>query len=381
MARSPSPAIPKGDGIPGSLVVAGDHHRPDARQATPLDGRVLQDKLGDSFNPGVGRRSTLFKLNRQITRSPVRGVCFRGDLIFATTSADSEDSDGCTVYTGQLLKISEQRSSVVHKSKEHGFTALVSLRNGDLALGTTDRTIAILSADGKVKRTLKSQLGCSIDWLAAGGEPERLLAATTASGGNESIGIEEWSTHDWQYASTPLASTRLPGLSATGASRVREDGRIAAYAWGGKPAPKSKAVVGRGHWRCVPFPDGWFLYNAFGSGVVFVDGGGQLRWAHNDLRLFTACAVGAQAVVGVGGETVMLIEIASGRAVASAKHQNDSISSAMSMATDGAGTFAIGSDGGVDLLKVTLRAGKYSRYGHRELIRRHRRTDFALLRS
>jgi hypothetical protein len=287
-------------------------------------------------------------------RSPVTGVCFHLGAVVASTSTDEEDADGCVVgRTGTLCNLSAKKLTVLHTSKEHGFVSIASLRNGDLAVGTSDHNVVILSGTGKPRRILESRLGCSLDWLAAGGEPECLFAATTESGGNAELGFEEWSTKDWTRSSVPLPGTSPPALSPRGVSRVRDDRRIAEYAWKGKPAPVTKAIVGRGRWLTVPVEEGWILSNVFGAECSFVDIAGRTRWTRKE-SLYAACAVVPGTILGVGDEALLVIDVATGKTLASTKRKAASDATLVTIAADGAGSFAVGDGGGVELVRVAL---------------------------
>jgi hypothetical protein len=301
--------------------------------------------------------------SRLLSSSASKSVSFRGPDLLSVSSIEVETKSGDTVEHGAVSLHSGGKEKVLHKSREVGFVAVAVLANGQIAVARSDDGIAILSPGGAIVRELDTELGAPADWLAVGGIPERLFAATTASGSKKtSDTVAELDVETWERRHVPLRSTRLPGISEHGVCRVTRDGRIAQYAWKGAPKPMTPGLVDRGSWRSVRVRDGWLLYSPW-SPNMYVDLTGHELWNRSILASFpggtaddhvqSACAAGANRLVLVTRRAIYLVDGPSGalldaceRAVRMTDDHQDG-----NVVWDGGARLAVSSDAGVEIVE------------------------------
>ncbi|NUO52084.1 MAG: hypothetical protein HOV80_24800 [Polyangiaceae bacterium] len=173
-------------------------------------------------------------------------------------------------------------------------SALTALSSGDLALGG-DPAIIILSPTGAVKHELHHGFGGPADWLAAGGSPERLFAATTwGCAMTDHQLVAEWETAGF---------TRRPYLSLKGRATpdLRELGFYGATDSQGEP---------KWQWRCVRVATGWFVYSPLRH--VFVGASGKAVRRAENAGVLRAIRHGRDSLFWVTRTEAMLVDASTG---------------------------------------------------------------------
>jgi hypothetical protein len=199
-------------------------------------------------------------------------------------------------------------------------SALAALANGDLVVsGGSDAELAypifVMSRAGDIRAKLDSGFGGRADWLATGGTPEQIFAATSWSctpKEHKFVAVWDAKTRERSYIRTN--KPRPATLSDFGVSRVLADGHVAEWPWKGA-VKKTAAKVGQryGNPSCVRVTSGWLLHDLWAF-FATVDGKQAWEW---EGYIANACAYGADRLLIMSREEVFVVDAPSGKVLSS----------------------------------------------------------------
>ncbi len=263
---------------------------------------------------------------RASTRSfpaPATSLFYRGDELLATTKVDKLDKDECIVgHSGALVRFAGGEPETIFKSKSVGLLSGAVLASGDIAVGTTDSQILVLSPQGKVQRTLSSGLQPyhQPDYLVAGGSPEIVVVASRGYSNAKSSRAEQHDTATWTQGKS-LAFTSLSQLSVSARGIARSTGKgyanvdswgLQEFRWKGG-LKVIKTPTQRSSW-CVSTASGWLVSDS--NTAAFVELEGAVRWTLSESHL-GACALSDSRLAIVTFKALVVVDVADGRVVES----------------------------------------------------------------
>ncbi len=243
-----------------------------------------------------------------LSTSPAKAACFLGEDIYAASSIDVLDEAGNIVaFRGALTRFRGGEASVLARSDETGFTAVTALPDGRLVVAERGHGLAVLDGAGARLHSLATDLGAPTEWLAIGGSPLRVFAATTwSSSSKKSATVVELDPVTWQKKHVSFTGQFLPCLSEVGVTRINKDKRIAEYAWKGAPKAVTEPAVSYGIWRIARVASGWFLH---ATTSMFLDLAGKVLWTGADrFATFPGATAGdvATSACSAGGDRLLI---------------------------------------------------------------------------